>query len=269
MRSAISASATGVEVDKAEAARLHWQAAERGHADAQRRLGWCYEHGQGVGQDVRAAMDQYILAAEGGCLAANANLGICFEKGRGVPRSDPAEAARLYTLAAADCASAEQVFEYAMGVLPEESVPADVSAAAAQARNQSAVSSLNRAARRGHAGAAKQLEVLAGRRDVVSACCVGCGAVRKLKTCSKCRTARFCDAECTARMWPAHRASCRAWRVAELIGRNIRSAACYGVRHGAPGLPGVRGRSVRYFKCKFKSGTIESVSVHGGLAPGL
>jgi hypothetical protein len=61
--------------------------------------------------------------------------------------------------------------------------------------------------------AAQQLEALAGRREVVSACCVGCGAVRKLKTCSKCRVARFfCDMECTARMWPAHKASCKAWR---------------------------------------------------------
>jgi hypothetical protein len=36
--------------------------------------------------------------------------------------------------------------------------------------------------------------------------------VRKLKTCSKCRVARFCDMECTVRMWPVHKASCKAWR---------------------------------------------------------
>jgi hypothetical protein len=41
---------------------------------------------------------------------------------------------------------------------------------------------------------------------------VGCGAVRQLKTCAKCRIARFCDKECTARMWPAHKTSCKAWR---------------------------------------------------------
>jgi hypothetical protein len=77
------------------------------------------------------------------------------------------------------------------------------------------VYALNLSARPGHVAAAQQLEVLAGRRDVVSACCVGCGAVRKLKTCSKCRVARFsafCDMECTARMWPAHKAICKAWR---------------------------------------------------------
>jgi hypothetical protein len=71
---------------------------------------------------------------------------------------------------------------------------------------------LNLAARLGHVTAAQQLEALAGRCNIVSACCVGCGTVRKLKTCSKCRVARFCDKECTARMWPAHKASCKAWR---------------------------------------------------------
>jgi hypothetical protein len=69
------------------------------------------------------------------------------------------------------------------------------------------------AARLGHVPAALQLEALAGRRDVVSACCVGCGAMRTLRTCSKCRVTRFCDMECTARMWPVHnKESCKAWR---------------------------------------------------------
>jgi hypothetical protein len=75
-----------------------------------------------------------------------------------------------------------------------------------------AVYDLNLAARYGDSAAAEHLTTLAGRRDVTSACCVGCGASRKLKTCSKCRVARFCDMECTARMWLAHKASCRAWR---------------------------------------------------------
>jgi hypothetical protein len=60
--------------------------------------------------------------------------------------------------------------------------------------------------------AAQQLEALAGGRDVVSACGVGCCAARKLKTCSNCRVARFCDTECSVRTWPAHKASCKARR---------------------------------------------------------
>jgi hypothetical protein len=75
-----------------------------------------------------------------------------------------------------------------------------------------AVYELNLAARVGDSAAAENLATLVGRRDVTSACCVGCGASHKLKTCSKCRGARFCDMECTTRMWPAHKASCKAWR---------------------------------------------------------
>jgi hypothetical protein len=66
-------------------------------------------------------------------------------------------------------------------------------------------------AARARDSAAAELATLLGRRDVTSACCVGCGASRKLKTCSKCRVARFCDMECMARVWPAHKASCKAW----------------------------------------------------------
>jgi transcriptional regulator GlxA family with amidase domain len=75
-----------------------------------------------------------------------------------------------------------------------------------------AVDSLNLAARLGNSAAAEHLASLAGTREVTSACCVRCGASRKLKLCSKCRVAHFCDIECIARMWPAHKASCKAWR---------------------------------------------------------
>jgi TPR repeat protein len=140
------------------------------------------------------------------------SLGLCFEKGRGALPSDPAEAARLYALAAEGGESGKGHFDEAMGVLPEISLASDVPSAPARARTRWAVRQLNIAARLGHVAAAQQLEALAGRRDVVAACCVGCGAVRKLKTCSKCRAARFCDMECTSRMWPARKASCKAWR---------------------------------------------------------
>jgi transcriptional regulator GlxA family with amidase domain len=79
-------------------------------------------------------------------------------------------------------------------------------------RTRDAVYHLNLAARLGDRAAAEYLALLAGRRDVTSACCVGCGASRKLKLCNKCRIALFCDMECTLRMWPAHKASCKAWR---------------------------------------------------------
>jgi TPR repeat protein len=147
-------------------------------------------------------VEQYQLAVEveGGCAVANESLGLCFEKGRGVPRIDPAKAALLYALAAESGASGEELLDEAKIVLPDQSLAPGVPSAAALARTRHAVYKLNLAARLGHAAAAQQLEALAGRRDVVSACCVGCGAVRKLKTCSKCRVARFCDTECSALM---------------------------------------------------------------------
>jgi hypothetical protein len=161
-------------------------------------------------------VEQYRLAVEGGCVDTNASLGLCFEKGRGVPRNDPAKAARLYALAAEGGASGGVVFDEAMALLPDQCLAPDVPSAAARACTRHAVYQLNLAARLGHVAAVQQLEALADRRDIVSACCVGCGAVRKLKTCSNCRVARFCDMECTERMWPAHKASCKAWRAESL-----------------------------------------------------
>jgi hypothetical protein len=102
--------------------------------------------------------------------------------------------------------------ELVQEILSPTNASPDTPPAAARARIQFVVYHLNLTARRGDAFADEGLKLLAHRRDVVSACCVGCGAVRKLKTCSRCRIARFCDAECTARMWPAHKASCKAWR---------------------------------------------------------
>jgi TPR repeat protein len=197
----------GVDPDMVQAAQLFRQAAEQDKPFARLWLGWCCEHGQGTQQDAHAAGEQYRLAVQGGYALANASLGLCFEKGTGMPSSDPAEAARLYALAAEDGISSNMAFDYAMSMLPENRLAPDVPSVAALAHIRHAVYWLNLAARLVHVAAAQQLEALTGRRDVVSACCVGCGAVRKLKTCSKCSVARFCgfcDTECSARMWPAH-----------------------------------------------------------------
>jgi hypothetical protein len=148
-------------------------------------------------------VEQCRLAVEGGYAAANVSLGLCYEKGGGVPRSDPAQAARLYALAAEGGTAGKTAFDTAMAVLPDNVPTPGVPSAAALARTRHAVYQLNLAARLGHVAAAQQLEALAGRRDVVSAYCLGCGAVRELKTCSKCRVARVCDMGSTTRVWPA------------------------------------------------------------------
>jgi TPR repeat protein len=208
------ANGEGVPQDEAEAARLYRQAADQGLADAQYILGRRHEHGNGVRYDMGEAVALYRLAIAGGCVAANVNLGLCHEKGRGVPL-DRAEAERLYQLTARSGSSSAHAptsacictLDGILAGLPHGMAPAETFKLI-----RDAVYSLNLAARLGDSAAAEHLAMLAGRRDVTSACCVGCGASRKLKTCSKCRVARFCDMECTARMWPAHKASCKAWR---------------------------------------------------------
>jgi TPR repeat protein len=202
----------GVPQDKAQAARLFRQAADKGDVKAQYELGVCCEHGNGVRHDTVEAVARYRLAIAGGHVGANANLGLCFEKGRGVPL-DRAEAERLYQLAARS-GSAHARTKACLSYLDDaiDGPPHGMAPALALDLTRNAVFELNLAARLGDSAAAEHLVSLAGRRDVTSACCVGCGALRKLKTCSKCRVARFCDTECTARMWPAHKASCKAWR---------------------------------------------------------
>ena len=129
-----------------------------------------------MAQDAVEAVRYYRLAAAQGSAVAQFNLGVCFERGEGVAQ-DAVEAVRYYRLAAA----------------------ADEDALSAEHR----------------ASALAGCERIACDREVAAACCLGCGARRKLKTCSKCKVARFCGAECVARAWPAHQPNCWLWRAVE------------------------------------------------------
>jgi TPR repeat protein len=163
-----------VAQDLAEAVRYYALAAEQGDALAQFNLGICYKHGEGVAQNWAEAVRYFRLAAEQGVADAQYHLGICFEHGKGVAQ-DLAEAVRYYRLAAAQA-----------GALSSARL-ADVTAA---------------------------FDRLACSRELASACCMGCGAQRKLKKCAQCHVARFCGTECVARAWPSHKPNCRLWRVA-------------------------------------------------------
>lgn len=57
-------------------------AAEQGNADAQFKLGACYENGEGVVQDYGEARDWYWKAAKQGHADAQPKLGVRFEKGK-------------------------------------------------------------------------------------------------------------------------------------------------------------------------------------------
>jgi hypothetical protein len=67
------------------------------------------------------------------------------------------------------------------------------------------------AAAQGFAPSDACLKDLSGEREYVSACCAGCGATAKLKTCGKCKVARFCGTECMRRVWTEHKPHCARW----------------------------------------------------------
>jgi len=49
------------------------------------------------------------------------------------------------------------------------------------------------------------------KREVVWACCIGCGATHGLKRCAKCDKARSCGMACIRRMWSTHNRCCKEW----------------------------------------------------------
>jgi TPR repeat protein len=153
---------------KAEAVRCFRLAAEQRHAGGQYNLGYCYERGEGVAQDWAEAVRYYRLAAEQGEPYAQFRLGDCFMRGEGVAQ-EFAEGVRYYRLATA------QPSAFASEEL---------------------------------ASMLDACDLIARSREVASACCMGCGARRKLKTCAKCHVARFCSTACVARAWPGHKPNC-------------------------------------------------------------
>ena len=69
--------------DAAKAFRI---AAEKGRADAQFNLGWCYANGKGVEKDLSEAVRWYRKAARQGFAMAEFNLGTCYATGRGIEK---------------------------------------------------------------------------------------------------------------------------------------------------------------------------------------
>jgi hypothetical protein len=80
-----------------DALAVEWyrKAADQGHADAQFVLGWMYVNGRGVPQDDRLALEWYRKAVDRGQANAQYNLGWMYENGRAV-RQNYAKAYRLY-----------------------------------------------------------------------------------------------------------------------------------------------------------------------------
>ena len=90
----------GAAVDLLGAVKSLTQAAEKGQAVAQYRLGTLYERGQGVPADAAKAVHWYELAANQGNRKAMHNLAVAYASGAG-GKKDMAEAARWFAKAAA------------------------------------------------------------------------------------------------------------------------------------------------------------------------
>ena len=114
----------GVPRDDVEAVSWYRKAAEQGDAKAQADLGFMYDRGLGVQQDDAEAVRWYREAAEQGWAYGQANLGVMFATGRGMRRDD-AEAVRWYRKAAEQgWASAQtnlgRMYEQGRGVPQDE-----------------------------------------------------------------------------------------------------------------------------------------------------
>jgi TPR repeat protein len=200
----------GATRDPGEAARLFRLAADQGHAEAQVYLGMVlYHEGEGVHghRDPGEAARYFRLAANQGHAEAQFRLGGCCYSGEGVPR-DNGESARYYRLAADQGHAGAQLL-YGQTLVVDSADPADVRAGAKLlARAAQCMESLYEEFR---PEALNTLRSHADKREVVWACCIGCGATHGLKKCAKCHAARFCGSACMRQMWPTHKRCCARW----------------------------------------------------------
>lgn len=89
----------GVPQDYVEAEKWFRMAAEKGHAEAQRSLGFLFQTGMGVVQNFDEAIAWYQKSAEQGDMYGQYSLGECHEHGFGVPENCK-EAAKWFRKAA-------------------------------------------------------------------------------------------------------------------------------------------------------------------------
>ena len=81
-----SGTAKPVEKDRAPSIEEITELAERGDAESQYLLAYCYQFGMAVEQDDRAAIPWYRKAAMQGHMPSQHNLGIIYMNGKGIER---------------------------------------------------------------------------------------------------------------------------------------------------------------------------------------
>ena len=100
------------------------KAAERGYAEAQNDLGFCYRYGEGTEKDDKLGVYWYRMAAEAGHGEAQNNLGVCYKDGIGVEK-DEEQAVFWFCKAAKQGVPAAQYnigecYDYGIGVEKNE-----------------------------------------------------------------------------------------------------------------------------------------------------
>ncbi len=127
-------SGEGVPENVMQAVVWYRIAADQGYAPAQANLGVMYSDGTGVPQDFTQAAAWFLRAADQGYALAQANLGVMYATGRGVPQDD-VEAHKWLSLAVSSLTGDTQK-EYAAGrdQLAEAMPPAQLAEAQRLAR---------------------------------------------------------------------------------------------------------------------------------------
>jgi uncharacterized protein len=92
-------------------------------AEAQRRLGFKYYHGEGVAQDNKRAVTLFEKAANAGDVLSASNLGMMYEFGMGV-KQDDAQAAAWYRKAA-EMGDSDSQFRASLMYYKGQGVPQD------------------------------------------------------------------------------------------------------------------------------------------------
>lgn len=192
----------GVRRDDSEAVLWYRCAADQGHAEAQAHLGWLLYLGLGVEKDNAEAARWSRQAAALGSARGALNYGFLLSTGEGVERRDEAAAEKYYH------AAAQRGLPQAQFILGKRLA----SSHAADTRSEGA-RWLGLAAKAGEPNALAELETHVADPAVVRLVCVGCGQVDGLQPCSECGVAHYCSRPCLSRVWTAHRASCREWRL--------------------------------------------------------
>jgi TPR repeat protein len=167
-------------------------------------------------QNYGEAARYFRLAADQGIASAQCDYAQLCSHGQGVPQ-DYGECARYHRLAADQGYPPSQLALGAM-LIDDEHAPA-AARALEPADPRAGARLLARTARSVEAEYAPyRLQALgllrhhADQREVVAACCIGCGAIKGLKQCTWCHAARFCGSACMRQMWPTHKECCKAWQ---------------------------------------------------------